>query len=57
MITEACDQRCGNGKAKASCAQCQDKRLVALVRLLARIAAERDYTTMLEHHDEGEHRP
>jgi hypothetical protein len=57
MIPQACDDCCCNSKAKPSCPQCQDKRLVALVRLLARIAAERDYTAMLEHPDEGEHRP
>ena len=57
MIPKAGNKSCGNSKRDFSCAQCQDKRLVALVRLLARIAAERDYTAMLEHHDEGEHRP
>ncbi len=57
MIPQTCDHHCGNGKDKSCCSKRQDKRLVALVRLLARIAAERDYTAMLEHPDEGEPRP
>ena len=57
MIPHRCDDGGCPSKAKPSCPQCQDKRLVALVRLLARIAAERDYTAMLEQHDKGEHRP
>ena len=57
MIPHTCDDGCCHSKKKPSCPQCQDKRLVALVRLLARIAAERDYNAMLEHHEEGEHRP
>ena len=57
MIPHAYDDCCCPSKANPSCPKCQDKRLVALVRLLARIAAERDYTAMLEHHNKGEHRP